>query len=191
MKSNASAREEELRRFPDRYIDSITSLDGCVPQTNREIRDAFRVHFRDHFACCPDLPLQEFRSYLADFPRLGAAETASYEDVITECEVRDALKHVGLNMSPGLDGLPYEVYLRLPHMFVPILTDMVNHWLAQGAIPGSVTKGVITLLKKGDRHVWEGLDDYRPITLLNTELKILARVLSKPLQVVISDLIGP
>ena len=111
--------------------------------------------------------------------------------MVTECEVRDALKQVGLNKSPGLDGLPYEVYLRMSHMFVPILTDMFNHWFAQGAIPGSVTKGVITLLKKGGRHVWEGLDDYRPITLLNTELKILARVLANRLQLVISDLIGP
>ena len=82
------------------------------------------------------------------------------------------------------------VYLRLPHMFVPILTDMFNDWFAQGAIPGSITKSVITLLKKGTRHVWEGLDDYRPITLLNTELKILARVWANRLQVVISDLIG-
>ena len=76
-------------------------------------------------------------------------------------------------------------------MFVPILTDVFNHWFAQGAIPGCVTKGVITLLKKGGRHVWEGLDDYRPITLLNTGLKILARVLANRLQRVISDLIGP
>ena len=90
--------------------------------------------------------------------------------MVTECEVRDALKLVGLNKSLGLDGLPYEVYLRLPHMFVPILTDMFNHWFIQGAIPGSVTKGVITLLKKGGRHVWEGLDNYRPINLLNTDL---------------------
>ena len=85
--------------------------------------------------------------------------------MIIECEVRDALKQVGLNKSPGLYGLPYEVYLRLSHMFLPFLTNMFNHWFAQGAIPGSVTNGVITLLKKGGKHVWEGLDDYRPITL--------------------------
>ena len=62
--------------------------------------------------------------------------------------------------------------------------------LSNGAIPGSITRGVITLLKKGGRHVWEDLDDYRPITLLNTELKILARVFANRLQLLISDLIG-
>ena len=146
------------------------------------MREAFWAYFCDRFARCPDFPLQEFRSYLADFPCPGAA---SCEVVVTECEVRDALKQVSLNKSPGLDGLPYEVYLRLSHMFVPILTDMFNHWFVQGAIPGSITKGVITLLKKKGKHVWEGLDDYRPITLLNTELKILTRVLANRLQLII------
>ena len=155
------------------------------------MRDAFRVHFRDRFARCSDLPLQEFRSYLADFPRFGEAEAASCEGVVTECEVRDAFKQVSLNKSPELDGQPYKVYLKLPHMFVPILMDVFNHWFAQRAISGSVTKGVITLLKKDDRHVWEGLDDYRPITLLNTVLKILAQVLANRSQLVISDLIDP
>ena len=153
MKTNATARKEEVRRFPDQYIDSVKSPDGCVLRSNREIRDAFQADFRDRFARCPDLPLQEFRSYLADFPGLGAAEAANCECVITECEVRDALKQVGLNKSPGLDGLPYEVYLRLSHVFVPILTNMFNHWFAQGAFTGSVTKGVIILLKKGGKHV--------------------------------------
>ena len=53
----------------------------------------------------------------------------------------------------------------MPHMFVPFLTDVFNHWFAKGAIHGSITKRVITLLKKGGR---EDLDDYRSITLLNT-----------------------
>ena len=74
---------------------------------------------------------------------------------------------------------------------MPILTNMFNHWFTQRAIPGSVTKGMITLLKKDGRHVWDELDDYRLITLLNTELKILTRVLANRLQLVISDLIGP
>ena len=177
--------------FPDRYIASVKTPDGRLLRLSRKVRNAFQAHFRNHFARCTDLTLQEFHSYLANFPCLGAAEVASCEGVVTECEVRDVLKQVSLNKSQGLDGLPYEVYLRMSHMFVPILTDMFNHWFAQGAIPGSVTKGMITLLKKGGRHVWEGLDDYRPITLLNTELKILAQVLANRLQIVISNLIAP
>ena len=191
VKSNATAREEEVRRFPGRYIDSVKFPDGGMLRLYREIRDTF---WRTFVVALPAVLISLFKSFAAILPtspRLGAAEAARCEGVITECEVRDALKQDSLNKSPGLDGLPYEVYLRLRHMFVPILTDMFNHWFTQGAIPGSVTKGVITLLKKGGRHVWEGLDDYSLITLLNTELKILALVLANRLQIVISDLIGP
>ena len=46
MKSNATAREEEVRRFPDWYIDS----DGQQLRLSGEMRDAFRAHFRDRFA---------------------------------------------------------------------------------------------------------------------------------------------
>ena len=47
------------------------------------------------------------------------------------------------------------------------------------------------MLKKRGKHVWGELDDYRPIILLNTELKILARILAKRLRIVVEDLIGP
>ena len=50
---------------------------------------------------------------------------------------------------------------------------------------------MIPLLKKGGRHVCKELDNYSPITLLNTELKILAQVQANHLQLVISDLIRP
>ena len=176
MKCNTFTHDEEVWRFPFRYINFVKSPDGHIPQLNLEMYEAFRVHFRDHLAHCPDLPVQKFHSYLADFPHLWEAEIACCKGLVTECEIRDTLKQVSLNKSPELDGLPYKVYLRLPHMFVPILMDVFNLWFAQGAIPGSITTGMIIFLKKGGRQVWERLDDYRPITLLNTELKILAQV---------------
>ena len=105
VKCNAFVHEEELRRFPHRYIDFVKSPHGHALRSNGEMRDAFREHFRDRFARCLDLPVQEFGSYLADFPRLGEVEAASCEGLV--CEVCDALKQVGFNKSPGLDGLPY------------------------------------------------------------------------------------
>ena len=56
---------------------------------------------------------------------------------------------------------------------------MFNHCFAKGTIPGSITKGVFTLLKKGGRHVWKELDYYRPMTLLNT-VKDFGPGLSEP-----------
>ena len=64
-------------------------------RSNRKMREDFRAHFRGRFPCCPDLPVQEFRSYLADFPCLGGgAEAATCESLVTECEVRNVLKQV-------------------------------------------------------------------------------------------------
>ena len=74
-------------------------------------------------------------------------------------------------------------------MFVPILTDEFNYWFPHGTILGSVTKGVITLLKKGGGHVLERLDDYKSITLLNT-VKDFGPGLSEPFAAC-SNLIGP
>ena len=102
----------------------------------------------------------------------------------------DELKQIGLSKSPGLDGLPYEVYLRMSHMFVSILTYVFNHWFAQRAIPTSITRGVITLLQKGGKHVSEELDGYGPMSLLNTELKILAWILANNLRTVVEEFIG-
>ena len=50
-------------------------------------------------------------------------------------------------------------------------------------------KAVITLIpKKGDKT---DIENYRPISLTNTDYRILAGVLATRLQKVISDLIGP
>ena len=90
----------------------------------------------------PAAQISRSRSFVAILrtpPALGWLKRLAAKEVVTECEVRDALKQVSLNKSPGLDGLPYEVYLRMSPMFVPILTDVFNHWFAQGAIPGCVT----------------------------------------------------
>ena len=114
--------EEELRR----YIEFVKSPDGHVLRSNRKMREAFRVHFRDRFTCYPVLQVQVFRSYLVDFPRFGEAEATGCEGLVTECKVHDVLQQVGFNESPGLNGLPNEVYLRMSHMFFPILTDMFN-----------------------------------------------------------------
>ena len=120
--------------------------------SNRKIRDAFRMHSRDRFTRLPDLLVEQFSRYLANFPRLQSTEEASYEGKVTEYKISDVLKLVSLNKTQRHKCLPYEIYLRLSHMFMLILMDVFNHWFAKGAILGNATKGVITLLLKGNGH---------------------------------------
>ncbi|CAE1178594.1 unnamed protein product [Acanthosepion pharaonis] len=186
----AELRAEENRNADKRHIACVTLPDKRTVTTSAGICEAFRLFFQDLFTREPGLSSAQFDAYLADFPCLEAAEAARCEGPITESEIWDALKQVGLDKSPGLDGLPYEVYLRLSPIFVPLLQLIYNHWMRQGSLPRRFTRGVIKLLRK-DKNGGDGLGNFRPLTMLNTDLKILAKILANRLQLVLSRLIGP
>ena len=156
MKCNALAREEEVRRFQFRHIKSAKSPDRPVLGSNSEMRDAFQAHFHDRFVLYLDLSVQEFWSYLADFPCPWETEVASCEVLVTEFEVRDTLKHVDLNKSSWLDGLLYKVYLRLLHMFVPILTD--NLHLVREIIDGLKDGTEVALINLDQSQAFDRVD---------------------------------
>ena len=114
-------RTKELRHVADWHIASVTLLDGQCQTTNEAIYKEFRQYFLKLFTRKPGLSSAQFDTYLANFPRLSATEVAGCEGHIKEDEIQEALKSVGLDKSLGINGLPYEVYLRLSHMFVPLL----------------------------------------------------------------------
>ena len=58
MKCDAFVRKGEMQRFSHRHIEFVKSPDGHVLQSNRKLHEAFRAHFRDHFARCPDPSVQ-------------------------------------------------------------------------------------------------------------------------------------
>ena len=180
-------RAEELRHAADRHIASVTSPDGQRRTTNCK---EFRQYFLKLFTREPGLSSAQFDTYLADFPRLSATEAAGCEGRIKEEEIREALKSVGLDKSPRIDGLPYEVYLRLSHMFVPLLATIYDNWMRQGSIPRRFTRGIVKLLRK-NKHGGDGISNFRPLAMLNTNLKILAKILANRLQTVLPCLICP
>ena len=159
---------EELRHATDRHIASVTSPEGQRRTTNKAICGEFRQYFLKLFTREPGLISAQFDTYLADFPRLSATEATGCEGCIKEEEIRDALKSVGLDKSPRIDSLPYEVYLRLSHMFVPLLATIYNNWMRQGTIPRRFTRGIVKLLRK-NKHGGDGISNFRPLMMLNTD----------------------
>ena len=92
-----------------------------------------------------------------------------------------ALAKAALGKSPGCDGLPYEVYAALWDVLAQPMVDAWNEAFAdpteQPELCVSQRTGVIVLIHKGDGKSVDELDSFRPITLLNADYKLLARVL--------------
>jgi hypothetical protein len=102
-------------------------------------------------------------------------------------ELLRALQNSKLGKSPGLDGLTYEFYKQFWKEIRPLLLQVVNTSLQKGQLPNSMLKGIITLiLKNGDLTL---LDNWRPITLLNTDYKLITRGFAQRLTAVLPKLI--
>ena len=108
---------------------------------------------------------------------------------ISADEVHAALKRTPSGRSPGLDGLPGEVYRHCAGALAPVLAKVFSAMHATGAVPRGLLDGAITVLPKpGDS--WR-LSSYRPITLLNSDYRILARVLAARLLACLAAIISP
>lgn len=71
--------------------------------------EVFRRYFECWFTREPGLCDEVFHSYLTDFSQLLPSEVATSEGKITERELYLALKTITSGMSPGLDGLSYQL----------------------------------------------------------------------------------
>lgn len=103
--------------------------------------------------------------------------------VITEEELNNAVKAMENNEYPGFDGLTTNFYKHFWPLLGAELTRVYNYSFNNGLLTVSQRRGIITFLfKKGDRTQ---LKNWRPVTLLNTDYKILTRALAKRLRQVL------
>ncbi len=91
--------------------------------------------------------------------------------------------------SPGLDGIPYGYYIEHQEILVPILVKLANTMMDTGRLPYSMEKVLIKVLPKAGKDPLY-VSNYRPIALLNTNLKIISSVINNRLLPVASDMIG-
>ncbi len=104
---------------------------------------------------------------------------------ITEEEVLTAITYLRPGKSPGSDGLTAEFYKHFADLLVPILTKVFNECFGQSALTTSQRLAIIILLfKKGDSLL---LGNYRPISLTNSDYKILAYILTMRLEDYLAD----
>lgn len=119
------------------------------------------------------------------FPALSDAHRSQLDEAISLEEVQAAIGGLQSGKIPGADGLPTEFYSQ----HVDLLAPRLFSGLAKAdALPEFMEEAIIVLIPKPGKDPRECVS-YRPITLLNVDAKILAKILANRLSLVISTLI--
>ena len=103
-------------------------------------------------------------------------------------EVEAVLHDLPTGKAAGPDAIPNKIYKTHRKRLAPILLKVFNDALSKGQLPSSMLEGIVTLLyKKGSR---KRPTQYRPITLLNNDYKILTRILTKRMNVAVVQFVS-
>ena len=109
------------------------------------------------------------------------------EGPLTEAELFAALQSVQGGKAPGIDGLPSEFYRAFWTELKDDLLGVFSESFEDLSLPQSCRRAVLTLLpKKGDL---QQIRNWRPVSLLCSDYKLLSKALANRLKKVMEQLI--
>jgi len=124
----------------------------------------------------------------ANIPRITNEEKLQCEEDLTESEILKSLKNMKNGKSPGTDGLVAEFYKFFWIDIKQFLLESLKLSLSMGELSIEQRRGIITLIPKKDKNRLF-LKNWRPISLLNVDFKILTKALANRLCKVLPNII--
>jgi len=142
---------------------------------------------RVHHIACPIQVDELANSFHSGLPKVPDEVNDELQKPISTGELQIALQSMECGRAPGIDGLPIDFYKKFWSVIGDDLLAVLNESLADGLLPLSCRRAVITLLpKKGDL---KEIKNWRPVSLLCTDLKMLSKVLAIRLREVVGRVI--
>ena len=183
----------ERTRAKSNLIFSLRKLDGNVTNEYEEILDEIATFYEDLYTESKT-EIERLRAtnrFMENLqiPTISEEERNNCEESITENELYLSLKEMKNNSSPGSDGIPTEFYKFFWAKLKHFLKESFSFGFAQGCLAPTQKHGIISLLHKGKDLPKEDLNNWRPISLTNTDYKILTKTLATRLSKVLNKLV--
>lgn len=112
------------------------------------------------------------------------------DEPIEESEIIDTISTLKNNKSPGPDGYINEFYKIFKDLVSPLLLRAYHYALQSGTLAPSWRDATIVVIHKEGKDPAE-CQSYRPISLLNSDLRILTAILAKRVNKFVSQIIHP
>ncbi|XP_053575435.1 glycerol-3-phosphate acyltransferase 2, mitochondrial [Bombina bombina] len=177
-------------------IPSILLASGASMSHPQHIADTFADFYEslydDNKVTHSNTLEQQTTTFLKDInlQTLSKENNDTLNAPITSAEVLSVIKDLKMGKAAGPDGFAGEYYRTFKEILVPHLTDFCNFILEGHSIPKDMLQAkIIVIPKPGKNH--KICANYRPISLINQDLKILTKILANRLKHILPNLIHP
>lgn len=122
-------------------------------------------------------------------PEISAHYRKILNEPITSEEVEKAIDGMKSGKLPGPDGISSKFYKSLKKEISPKLQFLMNEVMTNHEIPETWNQASITLIPKDKTDTME-VRNFRPISLLNLDYKVFAKVLAERIKLFLIDFIS-
>uniref|UniRef100_A0AAQ5ZBJ0 Reverse transcriptase domain-containing protein n=1 Tax=Amphiprion ocellaris TaxID=80972 RepID=A0AAQ5ZBJ0_AMPOC len=181
----------QLQRNKEKsFITAIQDSSGKYTQSPQEINQTFYNYYQSLYSAAVNPNIEDIDNFLnnLNMPKL----TSNYRDILdaplTMKELQCALDSMPAGKAPGPDGFPAEFLKHFWSMLAPLFFRTVTEIKNNGYISPHMNTAAIKLLLKPDKDPTLP-SSYRPLSLINTDIKIISKALASRLEKIIPSII--
>ena len=179
----------EKRQTSKTFISKLKSQDGHEITDSNEILNCQKLFYKNLYTAVPRSDLYDKLFFEnPTLPKLNDIELEALDRPITNQECFEILKLCAKDKCPGSDGFTVEFYLHFWPMLGEEMVQSFNHALTHGHLNITQRQGIIKVVPKKRKNKLY-LENWRPISLLNIDYKILSKTIASRMSSVLPQLI--